>query len=229
MHWYRNAVIVLSLTLLTGGAASGQDEQRPKRRPGAAGPLVPAGLSEKLNLTAEQKDKLAKVEKEFADKTKDVESKIRVEMEKARADKDRAAMRKAQEDLAEAQKVRATYEAQVRDLLTAEQKKAFAQVGATKRATVDGPQFIPPALQQRLGLSAEQQQKLEQLQKEFEGKAMKLLTDEQRTKLEEIRKARPRRQPLPRQQSGPAVERSSALPPPAAGRLGAIGGEAGRP
>lgn len=49
-------------------------------------------------------------------------------------------------------------------------------------------QLLPPFLQERLKLTAEQKKQLEQLQKEIDGKLDKILTEEQRKQLKEMRR-----------------------------------------
>ena len=163
-------------------------------------PLVPKTVEEKLNLTAEQKAKIAKIEKEFAGKHKDNEIKLRDLAQKARQDMDRAALKGAQEKLAEARTARADYEKQVQAVLTEEQRKAFQQPGTARRPGVAaGPSLLGGALPERLNLSAEQKEKLAQLQKEFEGKALQVLTEEQRKQYEQLKKGRTRPQQQSRQ------------------------------
>lgn len=48
-------------------------------------------------------------------------------------------------------------------------------------------QLLPPFFQERLNLTAEQKQQLDELQKEIDGKLGKLLTDEQKKQLQEMR------------------------------------------
>jgi Spy/CpxP family protein refolding chaperone len=207
----------LAVSLAITAGIHAQDEQKTRKRPGADGgqetSLLPRGIVEKLNLSAEQKDKIAKIEKEFADKSKESVSQIRAKMEKAKADKDRAAMQKAQAELAEVQKLRAAFETQVRELLTEEQRASFARAAGSQRPGAAGSSLIPLAIQQRLGLSDEQQQKLQALQKEFESKALQVLTDEQRQRFEEFKSRT--RQPRPRQRSTeqPRTSRNKAVRP----------------
>lgn len=199
--------------LLASGSANAQEKPRPKAL-GAperlGGPLVPTAVEERLKLTAEQKEKLAKIEKEFADKAKD-ETKLREQMQKARDDKDRAALRAALEQIAEAGKVRAGYETKVQEILTGEQKKTFEAAlggtGAGRPGIGIGPGTLLPGLQ-RLDLTAEQKEKLNQLQKEFEAKALQVLTEEQRKKYEEL-KGRVRR---PESRQRESRTRTSAAP-----------------
>ncbi len=49
-------------------------------------------------------------------------------------------------------------------------------------------QILPPFLQERLKLTDEQKKQLEELQKEVQGKLDKILTEEQRTQLKEMRR-----------------------------------------
>lgn len=206
MNRIRNVLLGLAVSLAASSWLLAGDEQQPRKRPLAGGdqvggPLVPKAIEEKLNLSADQKDKIAKIEKEFADKTKDTDSKIKEMMAKARQDKDRAAMKKILEQVAEARKVRTTYETQVQALLTPEQKKVLEQASAGRpgrSGRPEGGQLLPQLFQGRLDLTAEQKEKLQQLQKEFEGKALQVLTEEQRKKIEEFKARRgPQRKPRP--------------------------------
>jgi Spy/CpxP family protein refolding chaperone len=231
MHRFRSTVVGFAMLVVIwvgAGADAQTQEQRQPRRPGVqpgqlGGPLVPTGIEDKLKLTPEQKDKVAKIEKEFADKAKENEIKLRDLMQKARADKDRAALKQIQEKAEEARKVRKAYEAKVLDVLTAEQKKTFEQqsTGGARRPAVPGSagasQLLPPALQERLNLTAEQKEKLKQLQKEFESKALQVLTQEQRKQYEEFLKRRTRQPDSPRPRSstprldGSAEDQTQAL------------------
>ena len=87
--------LVLVVLLSRADLAEGQDraQQRPAQvvGQGATGPLVSAELQEKLALSKEQKAKIEKIEKEFAEKSKDTEAKMKEARAKARQDKDRAA------------------------------------------------------------------------------------------------------------------------------------------
>jgi Spy/CpxP family protein refolding chaperone len=234
MHRFRSTVVgfVMLVVIWVGGGADAQTkEQQQPRRPGVqpgqpGGPLVPTGIEDKLKLTPEQKDKVAKIEKEFADKAKENEIKLRELMQKARADKDRAALKQIQEKAEEAGKVRKAYEAKVLEVLTAEQKKTFEQqaTGAARRravpASAGASQLLPPALQERLNLTAQQKEKLNQLQKEFESKAIQVLTEEQRKQYEEFLKRRTRQPDSPRPRSStPRLDGSDGARPRPLARL----------
>lgn len=217
MTTYRLSGVFLAL-VVCASLALGGEEQKPAKRPfagaGAApGQLLPQETLDRLNLNDEQKEKVAKVRKEFEDKNKDslekvkeTMSKAKEAMEKARQDKDRDAARKVGEQLREAnesmQKLRKDLQGQLSGVLNDEQKKkleeSFGDAGGAKRGLAKpgerpgrgadaGAGFIPPALQEKLNLTAEQKDKLKQLQKEFEEKAKGVLTDEQKKQLEEAR------------------------------------------
>jgi len=155
------------------------------------GPLVPADLQEKLNLTAEQKDAIAKIEKEFAEKAAAAEAKLK----EARANAGAAPIRELTQ---EAQKTRTDYADKVKALLTAEQKTTFEQAQQPARRP-GGLQIVPvnrntpPNLgtkdtQDKLNLTAEQREKLDKLQKDFEAKTLEVLTKEQKDQFEELKK-----------------------------------------
>lgn len=193
---HRLVGFLVAVTLVTALGVNGQEV---RRRPAAVGdtgqPLLPRGAAEKLNLSAEQKEKIAKLDRELTDKTRDVTKTAREKMEKARADKDRAGMKAAQDELAQAQKARGEYESKVRELLTADQKKTYEELAQKPRSGPEALQLIPTQIQERLELTDEQKGKLEQLHKEFENKAAEILTPDQRAKLEQFRS---RLQTLPR-------------------------------
>jgi Spy/CpxP family protein refolding chaperone len=208
--------VALALMMFVAGQADGQvqvQNQRVQRIQdvfgrGASGPLVSKETQEKLNLTAEQKDKIDKLEKEFADKTKDTETKIREAREKAIQDKNREAFAKIREMTTEAQKVRTDYEDKVKGVLNDEQKKQFEEAARAGRRpgidalrvpfgrNADSQGLQSKDVQEKLGLSAEQKEKLEKLQKEFESRSQEVLTDEQKKKFEELKK-QPARRPVP--------------------------------
>ena len=76
-------------------------------------------------------------------------------------------------------------------------------------------QILPPFLQERLSLTADQKKQLEELQKEVDAKLAKILTDEQKQQLKEMRERGPG--------GGPP-----GFGPPGGGRPGQPG-EGGRP
>lgn len=200
--------LALVAVLFAGGQAEGQVRRQnqqiqiiPGR--GADGPLVSKEAQEKLNLTAEQKEKIEKIEKEFADKNKDSQEKIREAAQKARQDQDRTALQKVMETV---QKQRGEFEDKVKAVLNDEQKKKFEEAKATgRRPGVIQPGQVRPIgragdqslqsrdVQEKLNLTAEQKTKLEQLQKELEAKSLQVLTEQQKKQFEELKKqpARP--------------------------------------
>lgn len=177
------------------------------------GPLVSAELHEKLALSKDQKEKIERIEKEYAEKNKDAEAKMKEAREKARQDKDRAALQQA---LQAAQKMRGGYEDKVKAVLNDEQKKKFDD-GKQPGRRPGAPPGVRPAdrtgdgkldltskdVQEQLALTAEQKEKLETLRKEYEAKSAGVLSKEQKEKFEELKKqaAQPRvRRPNPEQQ-----------------------------
>jgi len=180
--------------MLLGSQAGGQGARRPAD---GAGRLVPDAVETKLGLTGEQAEKVRALEKEFAEKSQDFAAKARDAGQKARQDKDRAAYKKVAEYQEEGRKLRADYESKVLGLFTDEQKKSFEQgraAGAAGARPAAGRiQLASPGVQERLGLSAGQKEKLGRLEKEFEEKSLQVLTEEQRQRLEGLKKGR--RQP----------------------------------
>lgn len=195
MSFARSLLFGLGVCLLTAAAVHAQEQPR-QNRPAAgddrAGRLMGKGLEDALKLTAEQKDKLIKLEKEFAGKAQD-EGKLQELMQKARQDGDRAAYQKLQEQLKENRELRARFASQVQALLTPEQKKTYDRIiAATPRlgAPAGTASLLAPGVQERLNLSAEQKAKLSQLQKDFEAKALEVLTDDQRRQYERLQNTR---------------------------------------
>lgn len=189
-------VIVPVLALLALGQARAADVQIEVQGQnvqiipafGTAGPLLTPDAIEQLKLTAEQKDKFAKIETEYKDQQKAAGDKLR----DAFTNKDRKAI---QEASAESAKVRTDALAKVEALLSDEQKKTFEQVKQVQirrplpgAGGVGGP-VLPPAVQDRLKLTDEQKKKIEELQKELEAKILGVLTEEQKKQYEEMKKA----------------------------------------
>lgn len=219
MRPFRLALFALGLaSFLVVPVVSGADDEKPKRK-GRGGfqdrfgdyrpSLLPRGAEEKLNLTSEQKDKLASIQKEYDQKQKDKFGKIREDMKKAFEDRDREAIRKAMDKMRDvredAQKLRDEYRAKAEALLTDAQKKQLADSGrggpprgrpgdrpperGRGERGPSGPGLSPRTLEE-LRLTDEQKDKIAKFRKEFEGKVKDLLTDEQKKKLEDIEKGR---------------------------------------
>jgi hypothetical protein len=90
----------------------------------------------------------------------------------------------------------------VQGVLTDEQKRKFVEVqGRRSAGPMPGPgQLIPPPIQDGLGLTPEQKEKLARLQKETEEKVRAILTDEQNRKFDELKKgSAPPDRPRPRE------------------------------
>lgn len=218
--------LALIAMLFSNGLAEGQVQRQPIQiQPGAGraltGPLVPAEVQEKLALTKEQKEKIEKIEKEYGEKAKDTEAKMKEAREKAVADKNREALAKVREMAQDAQKVRGEFEDKVKAVLTDEQKKKLEEAKPAVRPGIrpvpgnvqpgkvqpipiqrggGQPNLTQKNVQDQLNLTAEQKEKLEKLQKDFEEQSNGVLTKEQKEKFEELKKqpARPRvRPPVP--------------------------------
>lgn len=145
-----------------------------------------------IDLNAEQKEKIEKLMKEFGEKQEAAKKKLAEAIEQAKQNQDR---QKIRELLQAHEKDLATQHEEllksVHGILTDEQKRRFAEV--LQRRRPDGGQFgvghiLPPPLQERLGLSAEQREKLDRLQKEAEAKLREILNEEQNRKLDELKK-----------------------------------------
>ncbi len=90
-----------------------------------AGPLVSDNLQEKLSLTAEQKDKIGKLQKEFDEKSKETTDKVRQEIQDAIQNQNFQGLAGLNQKMQEVQKIRTDYEGKVKALLTDDQKKTF--------------------------------------------------------------------------------------------------------
>jgi len=233
MSHFRLSMLVTGLFLLINSPATAGEQERPqvkRERPAQSGDaglqLVPPEVQERLRLSAEQKEKVAKLQQEFQDKNKDALAKIkdglaqaRQAQQKAREDKDRAAFRTASEQLQAQEQalrqLRTGPEAKLLEVLTPEQKQTYAaaKTGTPARPAVAAAggvnQLLLPQVQERLGLTAEQKEKLAKLQQELETKLRGVLTEEQWKRFQEMNKRRPQpqeqpRQPQPRRQPGAA-------------------------
>ncbi|MBI2808171.1 MAG: hypothetical protein HYX68_24560 [Planctomycetes bacterium] len=173
-----------------------QVQPRPIQRLGGAVLLTPEAI-EKLKLTAEQKDKYAKIDEKFKDATKAAQDAFRTAIQGVRdREKYKEANAKLQEDT---KKARDDGFAKTEAILTAEQKTVLAQVKQLQpRPGVIRPiqpiggaqigQVLPIGLQNRLNLTDDQKKALEKIQKETEAKLMKVLTDEQKKQLEQFKR-----------------------------------------
>jgi Spy/CpxP family protein refolding chaperone len=234
MRQLRSMVFGLGLVLVFGSllaAADGDNKGRGETkgkgfgRFGESRALVAPEILDKLKLTDEQKDKVAKLDKEFQAKDKEAFGKSRESLRKAIEDKDREGMRKAfeqtRDDREKATKLREEYEGKVTALLSTEQKKTFADAKGDRRSGFGQGGFArrpetPPAGKtpatstagatgilaklDSLNLSEEQKSKVAQLQKELEAKIKDVLTDDQKKKLDDAPKDQPRRRARPNNQ-----------------------------
>ncbi|MBY0528129.1 MAG: Spy/CpxP family protein refolding chaperone [Gemmataceae bacterium] len=210
MFRFGSVALWLGLALfLTPFASGADDEKKPGKgkfggQIGQGQPLLSAEAMEKLKLSSEQKEKITKLVKDFEDKSKDLTGKIREDLQKAIQDKDKDAIKSAAEKMRDvreqAGKLRTEFEGKLTGLLTDEQKKKFEEIkkeqpqprpfgGKPQPGNRPGPgQLLPPELQDELKLTSEQKEKIAKLQKELEGKLNDVLTDEQKKKLEELKK-----------------------------------------
>jgi Spy/CpxP family protein refolding chaperone len=163
--------------------------------------LLPPEVEAKLNLTAEQKKQVARLQSEYEAKHADVLVKGPAQLEKAREALEKvlqqgdieAVLRTLEEmrDLGQDfQKMRSDYQARLREVLTAEQRKQYDDL--TRNAgflgirpidlvpnprvgglmdRLGGGPLVSPQMEEKLQLSAEQKKQLAALQKEYEEKA----------------------------------------------------------
>ncbi len=191
----------LSVALTFGLVASAEAQQPRQPFGGRGAELVPAQVAEKLKLSADQKEKLAKIQADYEAKTKDMRDKLRAGFQGG----NREDARKLFEEM---RTVRQDFEGKFTALLSDEQKKTYQEAREQGRGFGGGGpggfavfagrgqigQILPAPLQEQLKLTAEQKEKLEKLQKETEGKLNDILTAEPKKQLEELRQ-RPRQRP----------------------------------
>ncbi|MBL8799973.1 MAG: Spy/CpxP family protein refolding chaperone [Planctomycetia bacterium] len=188
-----------------GQFQKGQFQAQNFQRPGGGGSLLSTAALEKLNLSAEQKEKYTKLDEEYKDKAKANGEKIREAFQSKDKDKIAEAMQSLR---TEGQKLREDYLAKVEGFLNSDQKKTFEEVKAQRPGGFGGigggrggapGQVLSPGLQERLKLSDEQKKKVEDLQKDLDNKINGILNDEQRKQLDEIKKGggQPPRRPNP--------------------------------
>ncbi len=129
--------------------------------------LLNPGMAEELKLTSEQKQAVEKLEKECADKQKEAMTRVRKASEM---------MRNAMQDI---QKEQAEARDKFKELLTEEQKKKYAELTHAQPAAgpplayyhpfgVGHRPLMPPPMQERLDLSAEQKKSIDKIRKELE-------------------------------------------------------------
>jgi len=208
--------LALGLVVLAGTQADGQDKKKGDKgdrgrqgqgfQIGQQRDLVSTELQEKLKLTAEQKEKLTKLIKEYTDKSKPISDKLR----EARG---KDGFQGAREQLDELRKIRTDYTDKVKAMLTDAQKKTFAEASQNRQGPggnnprpggPGGPGgfggFGRPAdtslfsrdVQEKLDLTAEQKEKLEKIKKALDEISQGVLSAEQKKKFEDLKKDAPR-------------------------------------
>lgn len=217
MRGLRLFALALGLSLFLGPivAADADDEAQKKREKGkgfgrasTSQPLLSEAALDKLKLSTEQKDKVDKIVKEFADKSKDLGGKVREDFQKAIKDKDKDAIKTAATAMREVrekeEKLRSEFQEKVAAVLTDAQKKTFEDVKKEQpgRGAPGGFQpfarpgagggapglVLPKNVQEELKLTDEQKEKIAKLQKEIDAKLSDVLTEEQKKKFEELKK-----------------------------------------
>jgi len=144
-----------------------------------------------LDLTGEQKEKVEKWMKEVIEKREAAERKVQEAVEQAKQNQDREKVREIlQAHAKEMVKLQEDLLGKVQGVLTDEQKRKFVEVQGRRPA---GPmpglgQLIPSPIQDGLGLTPEQREKVAKLQKESEEKLRAILNEEQNKKFDELKK-----------------------------------------
>jgi len=155
--------LVTGLAVLLVLALTAQTQEREQRRP--EGPtLLPPPILERLDLTAEQKEKIAKLEKEFQEKIGSARKKFEEAIEQAKQNQDRQKAQEAQEAFRkEVGPIHEAFGEKVGQLLTEEQRRRVEELSQRQRGAP--PSDLPRILGQ-LGLTAEQKEKAEKWMKE---------------------------------------------------------------
>lgn len=187
--------------LLTDEQRRRVDELSRQQRGGP--PFDLARILGRLDLTAEQKEKAEKWMKEVGEKHESAKKKLEEAVEQAKQNQDREKVRELfQAHEKEMAKLHEELLGKVQGLLTDEQKRKFAEVTQRRRPEGLPPgvgHILPTPLQEGLGLTPEQKEKVAKLQKDTEAKLKEILNEEQNKKLDELKKGtapaeRPRRQ-----------------------------------
>jgi predicted nucleotidyltransferase len=161
MQMLKSFVTGLAILLVLGLMT--QAQEREQRRP--EGPtLLPPGILARLDLTAEQKEKITKLEKEFQEKIAPAKKKLDEAMEQARQNQDRQKAQEAQEAFRkEVTPIHAAFGEQVGQLLTEEQRRRVDELSRQQRG---GPPFDLARILGQLDLTGEQKEKVEKWMKE---------------------------------------------------------------
>ncbi len=208
MKWMRMGLLLAGVAfgMVVLMDARAQEEKKRGKGPGgfggfAQGPLVSKDLADKLNLSTEQKTKVDKLNTEFTEKTKDTFAKLKELREKGK-DGGKEVFKEIREQTDVVRKARTDLEGKVKDLLKDDQKKTFEDAIAQRRQGGFGGfpgggrggqgTLLSRDVQEKLGLSAEQKEKLDKLKKDFDTKTEDVLTAEQKKKFEELKKEAPR-------------------------------------
>jgi hypothetical protein len=150
----------LAVALVLGVMIQAQEPRRDGRAPS----ILPPGI-ERLELSGEQREKVAKLEKEFQGKLETAKKKLDEALEQARQNQDRAKAQEAQEAFRkEVTQLQEAAQSQLGQVLNEEQKRRLAEL---QRAQPGRPGFDLPRILGQLDLAAEQRDKIEKLMREF--------------------------------------------------------------
>jgi|GEM_PF-5625381 len=154
MSSFRTLGLAALAALLLVSNLSAQEGKRPQRGPGGFGMRSPTQLPESLNVTDDQKARLADIEKKYADKLKAAGEKAKLTEEQ-----------------------------------TAKQREAFGKLRDSGKSFAE----MREAVAKELNLTDDQKkgrEELAALTAEISKEVEALLTDEQKTKLKELRARR---------------------------------------
>jgi len=212
MSMTRWGLLGIGLALWVGTASAQPPRERQPGGGFAGRGIISAAEIEKLSLSAEQKEKVEKISKEYTDKQREM-------MRDVTPGGGGGGFQEIREKMT---KLRTESEDKLKAVLNDDQKKKFEEI-KKDRPTAGGGGFggfpgaiggvapgtvLSDRIKERLELNADQKEQLEKLQKKVDEELKKILTDDQKKKLEDLRTA-----------------------PPAGGRPGGArpGGEGGRP
>lgn len=155
----------LAVALVLGLTTQAQEREQP-RPEGPA--LLPPGVWERLDLSAEQKEKIARLQKEFQEKVEPAKKKLDEAIEQAKQNQDRQKAQEAQDAFRkEVGPIQQALGEKLGQVLTEEQRRRLGELTKRERG---GPPFDLPRILGQLELTGEQKEKIEKFMKELDEK-----------------------------------------------------------